>query len=288
MIGDPLDVIASGPTVPNTTPTQEVLRTMDSYGVREAMPTSIIHHLQHTHTTPISCPIGERAFQNVQNVIIGNNETATSAAAQRAEELGYTTYVWSHGVEGEARTIGEIYARVAMALVSSSPCPTSSLSPDGFCPTPRLAEDLQRLCSSLPYLRSHLPLCIIGAGEPTVRLRGAGRGGRSQELALAVAIWLDRLAREKTLGVVPHDIIQFLSAGTDGEDGPCDAAGGVVGVGVVRRAGDQGMDPQAHLDNNDSYGFFSKLWEGRHHIRSGLTGTNVMDVHVLCVNRVSP
>lgn len=288
VIGDPLDVIASGPTVPNTTPTQEVLRTIDNYGVREAMPNSIIHHLQHTHTTPISHPLVEQVFRKVQNVIIGNNQTATSAAAERARELGYTTYVWSHRVQGEARTIGELYARVAMALVSSSPCPTSSLSPDGFCATPGLAEDLERLCSSLPSLCPHLPLCIIGAGEPTVMLRGAGRGGRSQELALAVAVWLDRLVGGKPLGVMPHDIIQFLSAGTDGEDGPCDAAGGIVGVGVVRKAGDQGIDPQAHLDDNDSYGFFSKLCEGICHIRTGLTGTNVMDVHVLCINMALP
>ena len=80
--------------------------------------------------------------------------------------------------------------------------------------------------------------------------------------------------------------IQFLAAGTDGEDGPCDAAGAVVDVGVVRRAGDQGINPQAHLDNNDSYRFFSKLSEGQHFIRTGLTGTNVMDVHILCIKKV--
>lgn len=283
VIGDPLDIIASGPTVPNTIPPQAVLRTIDAYGLRNAMPTSIIQHLQKNHASSSGSHLAEHVYQNVQNVVIGNNQMATAAAAQRAKELGYNVYVWSHCIEGEARTLGEVYAKVAMALVSSSSsCSLTSFLPDGFHPASCLAEDLERFLTVLSSLHSQLPLCIIGAGEPTVRLRGAGRGGRNQELALAVAIWLDRLVRENP-SMAACDI-QFLSAGTDGEDGPCDVAGAVVDTGVVKRAGDEGINPQAHLDNNDSYGFFSKLSKGQHHINTGLTGTNVMDIHLLCVS----
>ena len=245
------------------------------------MPPSIIRHLENTAPGDDLCPLLGQTYAHVQNVIIGSNSQATAAASHMARTLGYNTYVWSHCVEGEARTVGEMYATVAVALGSSS---SPSLPPDGFSSTPRLAEDFGHLCSALPSLRSQLPLCLIGAGEPTVQLKGAGRGGRSQELVLAAAIRLDQLIRENP-SMDAYDI-QLLSGGTDGEDGPCDAAGAVIDAGVVRRAGDQGINPQAYLDNNDSYGFFSQLCGGGCLIRTGLTGTNVMDMHVLCIRRV--
>ncbi|MGH0118385.1 UNVERIFIED_CONTAM: hypothetical protein FKN15_047790 [Acipenser sinensis] len=122
-------------------------------------------------------------------------------------------------------------------------------------------------------------LCLLSGGEPTVQLRGKGKGGRNQELALRVAV---ELAQGGSSLPAPLGVA-FLSGGTDGQDGPTDAAGAIADPLLVSEAREQGLDPAEFLDNNDSYTFFTRLSRGDRLIRTGLTGTNVMDVHLVLI-----
>jgi glycerate 2-kinase len=111
------------------------------------------------------------------------------------------------------------------------------------------------------------PACILSGGETTVTIHGKGKGGRNQEFALAVAFEIDGF---------PNLVV--LSAGSDGTDGPTDAAGAIATGDTIRRARQRGLDPMKHLSENDSYPFFDALGGL---IKTGPTGTNVMDIHVL-------
>ena len=118
------------------------------------------------------------------------------------------------------------------------------------------------------------PVCLLAGGEPTVQLQGSGKGGRNQELALHVGVELGR----QPLG--PVDVL-FLSGGTDGQDGPTKVAGAWVTSDFSSQASAESLDVAAFLADNDSYTFFSRFQGGTHLLHTGLTGTNVMDVHLL-------
>jgi hydroxypyruvate reductase len=126
-------------------------------------------------------------------------------------------------------------------------------------------------------------VCLLWGGEPTVTVRGAGRGGRSQECALAAALTFEHLAAAGTSGA---DVV-YLAGGTDGIDGPTRAAGAWVTPATARRARARGVDPAAALDANDAHGFFATLGalDGGGLLVTGPTHTNAMDVHVALVRR---
>lgn len=172
-------------------------------------------------------------FGHVRNVIVGNNPTAVLAASAQATGEGFSVEVLPGQIQGEARLVGRDLA--------------------------------QRLKATLP--RRPRPFCIIAGGETTVRVRGHGKGGRNQELALAAVDILHGL--EGAL---------FISIATDGEDGPTDAAGAVVTQDTRRRATQLGMDPEDYLSRNDAYPFFEALGDL---VRPGYTGTNVNDLMLL-------
>ncbi|XP_037085526.1 glycerate kinase-like [Pollicipes pollicipes] len=130
------------------------------------------------------------------------------------------------------------------------------------------------------------PTCLLLGGETTVIVRGAGRGGRNQQLALAFALELERLVRERRLP--PTARAALLCFGTDGRDGPTDAAGAVVDQAVAADARAAGLRPEQYLADNDSYAFFARFRSGAHHILVGQTGTNVMDVMALVVEQPPP
>jgi glycerate 2-kinase len=231
VIGDSIDVIGSGPTAPDATTFTDALAVIDRFALRSAIPATVRTYLE----TGVAGKItetpkpGDAFFSNVHNFVIGSNPLALEAAASEAEALGYRTRILSHSVEGEASVV---------------------------------AVDLVRLLRE-----SSRPVCLLSGGETTVTVRGAGKGGRNQELALAAAI---ELAGSQNVAV--------LSAGTDGTDGPTDAAGAIATGDTVERAERLGMNPAAHLAKNDSYPFFDALGDL---VRTGPTGTNVMDVHIL-------
>jgi glycerate 2-kinase len=227
VIGDDLDVIGSGPTVPDRSTTADARAVLKKYDVR--VPPEWLRE------TPKP---GDPAFARVQNLIVGSNRLALDGAARKARELGYHPLVLSSSIEGETREIALMHAAISKEIV---------------------ARDR-------PVRR---PACVLSGGETTVTVRGRGLGGRNQEFVLAAAIALE--------GV---DGVTVFSAGTDGIDGPTPAAGAIADGTVVQKAHAQGIDARAYLDDNDSYHFFERM-HGL--VRTGPTGTNVMDIRLMLV-----
>jgi hydroxypyruvate reductase len=240
VIGDPLDVIASGPTAPDPATHADALAVLRKYGIESRAPEAALAHLRAgaAGQRPDTLKPGDPLFRNVTNVIVAGNALSVEAARRRAGELGYRPLVLTSCLEGEAREA----ARVLVAMAR---------------------ECLERGAPATP------PACLICGGETTVTLRGQGRGGRNQEFALAAALAGRGLAGWSA-----------LAAGTDGTDGPTDAAGAFADGDTVARALSLGLDPLAALANNDSHPFFDRLGDL---LRTGPTGTNVMDLYLFTV-----
>ena len=240
VVGDRLDAIASGPTVPDPTTFRDCLNILTNYELLDRVPDSIRDHLQQglgggVVETPKA---GDPVFELGQTVIVASNRLALRAAREAAEARGYTTLLLSSTLEGEARHVARVHAAIA-----------------------------QEICHSGQPIAP--PACIISGGETTVTVRGDGKGGRSQEFALAVAPHVAGL--DKTV---------VLSGGTDGSDGPTDAAGALVDGRTLARAEALGLQPGAFLHRNDAYHFFQALDDL---LCTGPTGTNVMDMVVMLV-----
>lgn len=240
VVGDRLDAIASGPTVPDPTTYGDCLNILAHYDLLDRVPHSINVHLQKglagsVAETPKS---GDPVFGLGQTVVVANNRLALHAARETAEARGYGTLLLSSTVEGEARHISRMHAAIA-----------------------------QEICKSGQPIAP--PACIISGGETTVTVRGGGRGGRSQEFALAAALHVAGL---------PNTVV--LGGGTDGTDGPTDAAGALVDGCTLARAEALGLQPEAFLHRNDAYHFFQALDDL---LLTGPTGTNVMDMYLVLV-----
>ena len=289
VVGDPLETIASGPTVPQKREPGVALEVLEKYGLLE----DSVHSSVCSYLSTVSHSQEEAVVKDgeVFNLIIGSNKMAATSAKDAAIDLGYAGYVWSTQLQGHASSLGELYATIHHYLSLTKYQSDKEIT---NAAKKLLYEELHKLTQQYPELERDVsdlirmiemvrggPFCLIGAGEPTVVVRGSGKGGRNQELALAYAIKLDEL-RERcciTGGLEERDL--FVSFGTDGQDGPCEAAGAMVDSLVCARAREQGLAPDKSLLDNDSYTFFSQLNSGRNLIKSGLTGTNVMDIHVL-------
>jgi hydroxypyruvate reductase len=216
VIGDPLDVIASGPTVPDPSTYQQAKQILEHYDLMERAPAAVVNHLNdglHGRVTETPKP-GDPAFAKVQNVVIGSNRLAARAALEQAQREGFNPLLLTTSMQGEARQAGRVLASMARELTESSQ------------PMPR-------------------PACLAAGGETTVTLTGGGLGGRNQELALGAVSDLSGLP----------DVL-LVSLATDGGDGPTDAAGAVVTGRTLEQARRLGLDPAVHLKNNDSYHFF--------------------------------
>jgi len=219
VIGDPLDVIASGPTAPDTSTFASAWAVVEKYGLAGKIPAAARELLQQglagkVEETPKP---DDPCFRRVTNRIVGSNRLAVDAAARKARELGYRPLVLSTTIEGETRDIAAMHAAIAREIVAAG----------------RPARP---------------PVCVISGGETTVTLRGGGLGGRNQEFALAAAIALEG---------VPGVLV--FSAGTDGTDGPTPAAGAMADGATVSRAAALGLDARRMLAANDSYHFFEPL-----------------------------
>jgi glycerate 2-kinase len=240
VIGDDLDVIGSGPTVPDRSTFTDALDILRRYRLMRRVPNTVRERLERgvaggIEETPKP---GDPIFARVQNVVVGNNRIAIDAMVRVARALGYRTMVLSTMIEGEAREVARVHAAIAREIRSSG----QPVKP---------------------------PACIISGGETTVTLRGQGLGGRNQEFVLAAA---------RNIGGLRNVVV--FSAGTDGTDGPSDAAGAIADGQTIARATEKGLSAADSLARNDSYHFFEPLDDL---IRTGPTGTNVMDVQIVLV-----
>lgn len=208
---------------------------------------------------------------------------ATKAAGEVAKGCGYDVIVWSHALQGEARDIGHFYAKIASDLVSKKQVDLEEMR--RFLASVSVSvpyDDIVKLSHILASTSGTIKLCVISGGEPTVTVRGCGTGGRNQELALSFA--KHSHIYNTQLETVMEDKVLFCSVGSDGQDGPTDAAGASVDASSWKNAIEQGLDPDTALANNDSHILFSTLSGGVCLIKTGLTGTNVMDMHVLMID----
>ncbi|MCK5287364.1 MAG: glycerate kinase [Thermodesulfovibrionia bacterium] len=242
VLGDKLDVIASGPTVPDTSTFQDALNVIDKYKLKTMIPGSVIDILNRGREGLVSetPKAGNRVFKDVKNIIIGNNQKVLDRAKDKAQSLGFEAEIIATNISGEARDVGK-----------------------------RLAGKALEVRNALALRKEKKQVCLISGGETTVTVRGSGKGGRNTELALSFAREI-----EGTQGIT------FLSAGTDGTDGPTDAAGALVDGSTITRAQSLGLNPDKYLKNNDSYNFFKQIDSL---FVTGPTGTNVMDVQILLV-----
>jgi hydroxypyruvate reductase len=240
VVGDPLDVIASGPTAPDLTTYVDAWAVLEHHQLIDRAPRPVLTRLRSGlgGTAPETPKPDDPIFERVQNVVVGSNRLAAEAAVATAREQGFNTLLLSTFVEGEAREV----ARVAVALAKEIVHYDQPVAP---------------------------PACIVWGGETTVTVRGNGKGGRNQELALAAALALDG-----------YRDVALLALATDGTDGPTDAAGALVGGETLSRARKRGLIPTDYLARNDSYRFFQELGDL---IITGPTQTNVNDLLLLFV-----
>lgn len=240
VIGDPLDVIASGPLSPDPTTYAQAVAVLRDREVWERIPDAVRRHFERGLAGELeeSPKAGDPAFATVEVHLVGNNRIAAVAVREEAEARGYATRLLTTSLSGEATEVGRVLAA--------------------------LGREMRRSGEPLD-----VPGCLIAAGETTVTVRGAGRGGRNQEMALSAALEIAGDA-----GIV------IGSVGTDGIDGPTDAAGALVDGTTLARAEADRLDVKGALARNDSYPILTALGDI---VRTGPTGTNVMDLQIVLV-----
>ena len=245
VVGDYLDVIGSGPTAPDESTFADCLDILDKYDLRDLVPVEVVRLLQDGSEgmEPETRKGDDSCFKLVRNFIIADNGMALDGAAKAARELGYSPTIVDSAMQGEALDM-------AMALILA----------------------VRNVCEE----GTGLPACLLAGGETTVTIsgKGKGKGGRNQEMALAAAIELSKLpdCRER---------IALACAGTDGNDGPTDAAGALVLPDTVPVSEEQSRFAHQHLADNNAYDFFTAVGTI---LKTGPTRTNVMDVVIILVD----
>jgi len=239
VIGNPLDVIASGPTVPDPSTFSDALNIIEKYNLESDITKGVLNYLKegmnriHPETPKLNDPL----FYGTLNILAGTNLTALRSAKDLADELGFKPYIIDSELSGDVVSTCESIIDTVTSFRSNN--------------------EVQK------------PICLLFGGETTVKVNGNGLGGRNQHLALSAAIRLAGISG-----------VTFLAAGTDGNDGPTNAAGAVVDSETVERAASLKEDPVEYLYQFNSYNFFKRIGG---HIMTGPTYTNVMDLIVVLV-----
>jgi hydroxypyruvate reductase len=235
VLGNRLDAVASGPLSPDPTTYADALAVLRRYGLLDRAPARVRERLERGAAggLPETPKPGDPVFERVTLRVVASVVDAAEAARLAAQRLGYGALLLTTSLEGEAREVGRVVAALAREEALRGG------------PVPR-------------------PACLLFGGETTVTVRGSGRGGRNQELALAAALAVEGL-----------DGVLVASFATDGSDGPTDAAGAFADGQTAPRARSLGLDPEGYLAANDSYTFFNTLGDL---LRTGPTGTNVNDL----------
>lgn len=244
VVGDDLSSIASGITAADPTTYADALAVIRKYGIAGRIPQTVMQTLRWgaAGEIPETLKPGDPAEALAVNMLLGTNKSALNAAAKAAEALGYRPVRLTARVTGEARETARMLAAIAADAAAEG-------------------------------MLVRAPACILSGGEPVVTLRGDGKGGRNQELALA---FLKEMARRPDV----RERLFFLSGATDGNDGPTDAAGAFADAAVLDRAAAMGLDIDDHLNRNDAYPFFEKTGGL---FKTGPTNTNVCDLHLILI-----
>lgn len=245
VVGDYLDVIGSGPTAPDQSTFFDCQATLDKFDLCTTIPDEVTDLIARgcAGEEPETLKAGDPCFEKVRNVIIAGNGMAVDGVATAAQDMGYTPVIVDRAMEGEAR---EVAARMI-----------------------RLAGEY---CDGTRDVKP--PVCLIAGGETTVTIKGKGSGGRNQEFALAAAVTLAEVQEHR-------ESIAVMSLGTDGSDGPTDAAGALVLPDTVARSEAQAEVARQFLDDNNAYEFFTNAGTL---LKTGPTRTNVMDVVAILVD----
>lgn len=219
VVGDPLDSIASGPTVPDSTTFHDAIEILKRYRLWDKVPSSVTKVLLNGEKglVPETPKADDKAFKKVHNIVVGNNLTASLAAYTNVKKAGLNALLLSSCLEGQAKDVGTMFASIAKEIAGSGN------------PVPK-------------------PAGIVAGGETTVTVVGKGKGGRNQEIALAGALKIGNA-----------DGVVVASISTDGVDGPTDAAGALADGKTLLRSQELGLDPRKFLAENDSYSFFTRL-----------------------------
>lgn len=245
VVGDRLDIIASGATSPDISTFMEMRTVFEKYGITGQMPENVLKILRSglKKQIPETPKPGDKIFDNVNNMLIGTNSLALSAAQEEAELRGYQSQILTSQLVGEAREMARELSEIARKYQKRK----------------------------VPHEK---PFCLLFGGESTVTIHGDGKGGRNQELALS---FLSEMVDNRSA----MDRISFLSGGTDGNDGPTDAAGAFATVEMLNRARKKGLSHMDYLNNNDAYHFFEAI-NGL--LKTGPTNTNVCDIQVILIH----
>jgi glycerate 2-kinase len=241
VVGDSLDVISSGPTVPDSSTYLDCMKIIEKYEIKNSLPKRVVRHIEDGLSGKIleTPKRGDKVFEKTYNLVVGSNMEAVIASMEKAENLKYNTIVLSSMIEGETRDVARVHSAIAREVLKT-----------GYPVSP--------------------PACILSGGETTVTIRGKGKGGRNQEFVLASVQYIDG-----------EDNIVVLSGGTDGNDGPTDAAGAIADNKTLEKSKALGIDHESFLLNNDSYNFFKQLEDL---FITGPTNTNVMDLRIILVS----
>jgi glycerate 2-kinase len=237
--GNPLEVIGSGPTVPDSSTFSDALKVIEKYNLATDITSGVLNYIKDgtNGIHPETPKPGDPLFDSAINILAGTNQLALKAAKNEASALGFKSYIIDSELNGDVESVCESILNTALSFKKNN--------------------DIQK------------PACLLYGGETTIKISGNGWGGRNQHLALSAAIRLRNLPG-----------ITFLSAGTDGNDGPTDAAGAVVDAETVRRAVSLNEDPENYLCEFNSNNFFKRVGGL---IITGPTFTNVMDLIVVLV-----
>lgn len=237
--GDPLDVIASGPTVPDPSTFNQALEVLRKYDLVQKIPENILQHLHKgiNGLIPETPKSGDIVFSKTINLLIGTNRLALEAAVRKAFDYNINALIIDTKLQGDVSSVADYVVETAV----------------------RFRKDENEV----------KPVCLLFGGETTVKMTGKGKGGRNQHLALLVSLLLRDLPE-----------MTFLSGGTDGNDGPTDAAGAIVDSDTYLQAISEKIIPEKYIEAFNSYNFFRKAGG---HVITGPTMTNVMDVMVMIV-----
>jgi hydroxypyruvate reductase/glycerate 2-kinase len=237
--GDALEVIASGPTVPDSTTFVQAMTVLSEYGLKDIVPERIVKYLDAgvNGIRPETPKPGDAVFEKTYNILAGSNKMALEACRIKAVDQNINAVIIDDQLQGDTTDVADYIVATALKFKNDN-------------------DEIK-------------PVCLLFGGETTVRMTGKGKGGRNQHLALLASLQLRDLPG-----------ITILSAGTDGNDGPTDAAGAVVDSLTIKEASSKGLDAEKFLSDFDSYHFFKKAGG---HIITGPTLTNVMDLIVVLI-----